>query len=118
MLLTSLPAAYARKVLRNSVAAASIAAALRSAKDFAAAAKAQGLEAKDTELLARESAIPDIGVAPEVDKAAFAPLALLGADTAPVSGATWTPRSITWKPAPRARSRAGPSAWGSTASPC
>ena len=52
--------------------AASIAAALRGAKDFAAAAKAQGLEAKDTELLARESAIPDIGIAPEVDKAAFA----------------------------------------------
>ena len=51
--------------------AAEIASALRSAKDFAAAAKAQGLEAKDTQLIARGSALPDIGVSPEVDKAAF-----------------------------------------------
>jgi peptidyl-prolyl cis-trans isomerase D len=51
--------------------ATEIAAQLRTAKDFAAAAKAQGLEAKDTELIARESAIPDVGVSPEVDKAAF-----------------------------------------------
>ena len=51
---------------------AEIAAKLRTAKNFAAAAKAEGLEAKDTELIARESAIPDIGASPEVDKAAFA----------------------------------------------
>jgi peptidyl-prolyl cis-trans isomerase D len=51
--------------------ASSIAATLRGAKDFAAAAKAQGLEAKDTELLTREAAIPDVGISPEVDKAAF-----------------------------------------------
>ena len=50
---------------------AEIAAKLRTAKNFAAAAKAEGLEAKDTELIARESAIPDVGVSPEVDKAAF-----------------------------------------------
>ena len=52
--------------------AAEIAAALKSAKDFAAAAKAQGLEAKDTELIARGGALPDIGASPEVDKVAFA----------------------------------------------
>jgi peptidyl-prolyl cis-trans isomerase D len=51
--------------------ASGIAASLRSARDFAAAAKAQGLEAKDTELLPRESAIPDVGISPEVDKVAF-----------------------------------------------
>ena len=48
-----------------------IAAALRSASDFAAAAKAQGFAAKDTELIARESPLPDVGVSPEVDKVAF-----------------------------------------------
>jgi peptidyl-prolyl cis-trans isomerase D len=51
--------------------AAEIASALRSAKDFAAAAKAQGLEAKDTQLIPRGSALPDIGISPEVDKVAF-----------------------------------------------
>jgi parvulin-like peptidyl-prolyl isomerase len=50
---------------------AQIAASLRASKDFSAAAKAQGLEAKDTELVARESALPDIGVSPEVDRIAF-----------------------------------------------
>jgi peptidyl-prolyl cis-trans isomerase D len=48
-----------------------IASKLRTAKDFAAAAKAEGLAVKDTELVARESALPDVGVSPEVDKAAF-----------------------------------------------
>jgi len=52
--------------------AGEIAASLRSAKDFAAAAKAQGLEAKDSQLIARGSPLPDIGVSAEVDKAAFA----------------------------------------------
>ena len=52
--------------------ASAIAAALKSAPNFAAAAKAQGFEAKDTELIARASALPDIGVSPEVDKVAFA----------------------------------------------
>ena len=51
--------------------AAEIASTLRSAKDFAAAAKAQGLEAKDTQLIARGSPLPDIGVSAEVDNAAF-----------------------------------------------
>ena len=51
--------------------AAEIAAALRTAKNFAAAAKAQGLEAKDTELIARGAALPDIGTSPEIDKVVF-----------------------------------------------
>ncbi len=51
--------------------AAAIASALQSSKDFSAAAKAQGLEAKDTELVPRESALPDVGVSPEVDQVAF-----------------------------------------------
>ena len=52
--------------------AGAVAASLKSAKDFAAAAKTQGLEAKDTQLVSRDSALPDVGVSPEVDKAAFA----------------------------------------------
>lgn len=51
--------------------AAAIAAALQSAPDFAAAAKAQGLEARDTELVTRGSPLPGIGVSPAVDKIAF-----------------------------------------------
>jgi peptidyl-prolyl cis-trans isomerase D len=51
--------------------ATEIAAALKTAKDFGAAAKAQGLEAKDTDLITRASALPDIGVSPEVDAVAF-----------------------------------------------
>jgi len=51
--------------------ASAIAAALKSSKDFAAAAKAQGLEAKETELVPRGAALPDIGVSPEVDRVAF-----------------------------------------------
>ena len=51
--------------------ATAIAAALKSSKDFAAAAKAQGVEAKDTELVARGRPLPDIGVSPEVDRVAF-----------------------------------------------
>jgi len=52
--------------------AAAIAGALKSAgANFAATAKAQGVEVKDTELIPRQSALPDIGVSPEVDKVAF-----------------------------------------------
>jgi peptidyl-prolyl cis-trans isomerase D len=51
--------------------ASAIAASLKSAPDFFAAAKAQGLEAKDTELVTRESALPDVGVSAEVDAVAF-----------------------------------------------
>jgi peptidyl-prolyl cis-trans isomerase D len=52
--------------------AGEIANALKSAKDFAAAAKAQGLDVKDTEMIGRGAALPDIGASPEVDKVAFA----------------------------------------------
>jgi len=51
--------------------ASQIAAALRSASDFAAAAKAQGFEAKDTQLVARGAPLPDVGVSAAVDKVAF-----------------------------------------------
>src|SRR5687767_2572714 len=57
----------------SSQRASAIATSLKSAPDFAAAAKAQGVEARDTELIARNAALPDnIGVSPEVDKVAFA----------------------------------------------
>ncbi len=51
--------------------AAEIATELKTAKDFAAAAKRRGLEVKTTELLARGSAIPDLGMSEAVDAAAF-----------------------------------------------
>jgi len=51
--------------------AGQIAAALRSASDFAAAATAQGFPAKDTQLIPRGSPLPDIGVNAGVDKVAF-----------------------------------------------
>jgi peptidyl-prolyl cis-trans isomerase D len=50
---------------------AAIAASLRSAGNFGAAAKAQGFEAKDTDLIARGAPLPDIGVSPDVEKAVF-----------------------------------------------
>jgi parvulin-like peptidyl-prolyl isomerase len=53
--------------------AAAIAGALKTAgANFATVAKAQGLEAKDTDLLPRSSAMPEVGVSPEVDKVVFA----------------------------------------------
>jgi peptidyl-prolyl cis-trans isomerase D len=51
--------------------AVQIASSLRDAGNFAAAAKAQGLEAKETQLIPRESPLPDVGVSAEVDKVAF-----------------------------------------------
>jgi len=51
--------------------AADIASALKGAQDFAAAAKAQGVEAKETQLISRGAPLPDAGVSPEVDKVAF-----------------------------------------------
>jgi peptidyl-prolyl cis-trans isomerase D len=51
--------------------ATSIADTLRSAPDFAAAATAQGFQATETELIARGTPLPDIGVSPEVDGAVF-----------------------------------------------
>ena len=52
--------------------AAAIAADLKKATDFAAAAKKAGFEVKTTELLARGGALPDIGANPDVDNAVFA----------------------------------------------
>jgi foldase protein PrsA len=44
---------------------------LKNAKDFAAAVKRYNLEVKTTELVARGSAIPDLGMSEAVDAAAF-----------------------------------------------
>jgi len=51
--------------------AAEIAAKLKAAPDFEKAAKAAGLEVKTTDLIPRDSPIPDLGQAPEVDTVAF-----------------------------------------------
>ena len=51
--------------------AGEIAAKLKSAADFEKAAKAAGIEAKTTELIARDAPIPDLGNAPAVEDAAF-----------------------------------------------
>ncbi len=51
--------------------AAEVAAKLKGAPDFDKAAKAAGVEAKTTELIARDAPIPDLGVAPAIDDAAF-----------------------------------------------
>jgi peptidyl-prolyl cis-trans isomerase D len=52
--------------------ATAIAAQLKAATDFAAAAKTAGLEAKTTDLIVRGAAVPDVGMSPAVDAAAFA----------------------------------------------
>jgi peptidyl-prolyl cis-trans isomerase D len=52
--------------------AADIAAMLKKAGDFSAAAKKANLEVKSTELITRGSPIPDLGVSADVDKVAFA----------------------------------------------
>ena len=51
--------------------AAGLAAQLKSAGDFTAAAKAAGFEAKTTDLVVRGAALPDVGVSPAVEAAAF-----------------------------------------------
>ena len=51
--------------------AAEIAAKLKTAGDFEKAAKAAGVEAKTTDMLTQDSPIPDLGVAPAVEDAAF-----------------------------------------------
>jgi peptidyl-prolyl cis-trans isomerase D len=51
--------------------AADLAAKLKAAPDFEKAAKAAGFEAKTTELITRDSPIPDLGVAKAVEEAAF-----------------------------------------------
>src|SRR5579872_4693874 len=51
--------------------AAEVAAKLKSAPDFEKAAKAAGVEAKTTDLIAKDSPIPDLGNAPAVEDVAF-----------------------------------------------
>jgi peptidyl-prolyl cis-trans isomerase D len=51
--------------------AAELAPKLKGSPDFEKAAKAAGVEAKTTELIARDAPLPDLGVAPAVDDAAF-----------------------------------------------
>ena len=51
--------------------AAALAATLKSAPDFAAAAKAAGFEARASELVARGAALPDIGISAAAEQAAF-----------------------------------------------
>ncbi len=52
--------------------ATALAAQLKAATDFTAAAKTAGLEAKTTDLIVRGAAVPDVGMSPAVDAAAFA----------------------------------------------
>ncbi|MCX6542977.1 MAG: SurA N-terminal domain-containing protein [Acidobacteria bacterium] len=52
--------------------AATLAATLKTAADFVAAAKKAGVEAKTSDLVARGTALPDVGVNATVEKAAFA----------------------------------------------
>jgi peptidyl-prolyl cis-trans isomerase D len=59
----------ARELSKQKTAA--LAAKLKSAADFEKAAKAAGAEAKTTDLIARDSPIPDLGVSPAVEDAAF-----------------------------------------------
>jgi parvulin-like peptidyl-prolyl isomerase len=61
---------------------AAVAATLKTAPDFAAAAKKAGFDAKSSELIARGAAFPEVGVSAPVEKAAFALAA--GAVSAPV----------------------------------
>src|SRR6185436_5524906 len=51
--------------------AAEVAAKLKNESDFVKAAKAAGVEAKTTELIAQDAPIPDLGNAPAVTEAAF-----------------------------------------------
>jgi peptidyl-prolyl cis-trans isomerase D len=68
--------------------AAEIAMKLKSAPDFEKAAKAAGLEAKTTDLITQDAPIPDLGVAPAVDEAAFK--LAVGTVSDPIATATGT----------------------------
>jgi len=52
--------------------AVGMASVLKSAADFSAAAKKAGVEAKSSELIARGTALPDVGLNAKVEKAVFA----------------------------------------------
>jgi peptidyl-prolyl cis-trans isomerase D len=66
--------------------ATALAATLRGAPDFAAAAKAAGFEAKTTELITRGTALPEVGTSAAIDNAVFALPA--GAVSDPIAGPT------------------------------
>jgi len=68
--------------------AAAIAAKLKSSSDFEKAAKAAGLDAKTTDLVTRDAPLPDIGMAPSVDAAAFALPAGAVSDPIPTDNGT------------------------------
>jgi peptidyl-prolyl cis-trans isomerase D len=68
--------------------AAEVAAKLKTAPDFEKAAKAAGVEVKTTELIARDAPIPDLGVAPAVEEAAFKMTAGVTSDPIPVDNGT------------------------------
>jgi peptidyl-prolyl cis-trans isomerase D len=68
--------------------AAEVAAKLKGAPDFEKAAKAAGVEAKTTELIARDAPLPDLGVAPAVQETAFT--LPVGAVSDPISVANGT----------------------------
>jgi peptidyl-prolyl cis-trans isomerase D len=51
--------------------AAQLVAPLKSARDFTAVARAQGVEVRETELLPRGSPLPEVGISPEVDRIVF-----------------------------------------------
>ena len=59
----------AREISRQK--AADVATKLKAAPDFEKAAKAAGMEAKTTDLITKDAPIPDLGVAPAVEEAAF-----------------------------------------------
>ena len=62
---------------------------LKGGADFAAAAKKAGYEAKSSELVARDAALPEIGVNAAVEKAAFAmPVGSVSDPIATPEGAT------------------------------
>ena len=63
--------------------AGEIADTLKSARDFSAAAKGLGLEAKETTLIPRGSPLPDVGASKEVDAVAFT--LPVGGVSAPIS---------------------------------
>ncbi len=80
--------------------ATEIAASLKAAKDFAAAAKAAGVEVKTTEDIAREAPIADLGASPEVDKVAFSLPVGSVSDPIPTPNGTAIIRVIDRKEAP------------------
>ena len=63
--------------------AAAVASTLKAAADFAAAAKKAGFEAKSSELVARGTALPDVGLNATVEKAVFSMTA--GAVSEPIT---------------------------------